>query len=78
MAVEHIASGMYGMMIVEPRGGYPTKVDREYAIIEGEFYTKSDPDRWRVDGVPLHVLVADRVRAKTPTYTVFNGRWSAG
>ena len=31
MVLEHIASGMYGMMIVEPRGGYPTKVDREYA-----------------------------------------------
>ena len=32
MVLEHIASGMYGMMIVEPREGYPTKVDREYAV----------------------------------------------
>jgi nitrite reductase (NO-forming) len=30
MVLEHIASGMYGMMIVEPRGGDPTKVDPEY------------------------------------------------
>jgi nitrite reductase (NO-forming) len=28
MVLEHIASRMYGMMIVEPRDGYPTKVDR--------------------------------------------------
>jgi nitrite reductase (NO-forming) len=76
MAVEHIASGMYGMLIVEPRGGYPTKVDREYAIIEGEFYTKPDPDKRKVDGVPLYVLDGDRARAKTPTYTVFNGRYN--
>jgi nitrite reductase (NO-forming) len=74
MVLEHIASGMYGMMIVEPRGGYPTKVDREYAIVQSEFYTKLDPQRRKVDGVPLYVLDGDRVRAKAPTYTVFNGR----
>jgi nitrite reductase (NO-forming) len=42
MVLEHIASGMYGMMIVEPRGGYPTKVDHEYAVVQSEFYTKLD------------------------------------
>ncbi|MEP6609803.1 MAG: multicopper oxidase domain-containing protein [Burkholderiaceae bacterium] len=74
MVLEHIASGMYGMMIVEPRGGYPTKVDREYAILQSEFYTKPDPQRRKVDGAPLYVLDGDRVRSKAPTYTVFNGR----
>ena len=74
MVLEHIASGMYGMMIVEPRGGYPTKVDREYAIVQSEFYTKPDPQRRKVDGVPLYVLDGERVRSKAPTYTVFNGR----
>ncbi len=74
MVLEHIASGMYGMIIVEPRGGYPTKVDREYAIIQSEFYTKLDPQKRQVDGAPLYVLDGDRVRAKAPTYTVFNGR----
>jgi nitrite reductase (NO-forming) len=76
MVLEHIASGMYGMMIVEPREGYPTKVDREYAIIQSEFYTKPDPQKRKVDGVPLYVLDGDRVRAKAPTYTVFNGRYN--
>jgi nitrite reductase (NO-forming) len=76
MVLEHIASGMYGMMIVEPRKGYPTKVDREYAVVQSEFYTKPDPDKRQVDGVPLYVLDGDRVRAKAPTYTVFNGKYN--
>ncbi len=76
MVLEHIASGMYGMMIVEPRDGYPTKVDREYAVIQSEFYTKPDPQKRKIDGVPLYVLDGDRVRMKTPTYTVFNGRYN--
>ena len=76
MVLEHIASGMYGMMVVEPRGGYPTKVDREYAVLQSEFYTKPDPDKRTVDGQPLYVLDGARVRAKAPTYTVFNGRYN--
>jgi nitrite reductase (NO-forming) len=67
---------MYGMMIVEPRGGYPTKVDREYAVIQSEFYTKLDPQKRKVDGQPLYVLDGERVRAKAPTYTVFNGHYN--
>lgn len=77
MVLEHIASGMYGMMVVEPRGGYPTKVDREYAVMQSEFYTKPDPAKRTVDGQPLYVLDGDRVRAKAPTYTVFNGRYNS-
>ena len=77
MVLEHIASGMYGMMIVEPRGGYPTKVDREYTVVQSEFYTRPDPQKRKVDGVPLYVLDGDRVRSKAPTYTVFNGRYNA-
>jgi nitrite reductase (NO-forming) len=76
MVLEHIASGMYGMMIVEPRGGYPTKVDREYAVVQSEFYTKPDPGKRKIDGRPLYVLDGDRVRAKAPSYTVFNGRYN--
>ncbi|HTS20953.1 MAG TPA: multicopper oxidase domain-containing protein [Casimicrobiaceae bacterium] len=76
MVLEHIASGMYGMVIVEPRGGYPTKVDREYAVVQSEFYTRLDPQKRKIDGVPLYVLDGDRVRSKAPTYTVFNGRYN--
>ena len=73
MILEHIASGMYGMMIVEPRQGYPTKVDREYAIVQSEFYAKLDPGNREVDGAPLYVLDTERLRASQPTHTVFNG-----
>ncbi|MGZ5083323.1 MAG: multicopper oxidase domain-containing protein, partial [Usitatibacter sp.] len=73
MILEHIASGMYGAVIVEPREGYPTKVDREYMVIQSEFYAKIDPARRKVDGVPLYVLDGERLRDARPTHTVFNG-----
>ena len=73
MILEHIASGMYGAVVVEPREGYPTKVDREYVIIQSEFYAKLDPQKRKVDGAPLYVLDGDRLRASQPTHTVFNG-----
>ncbi len=73
MILEHIASGMYGAVIVEPRNGYPTKVDREYVVIQSEFYVKPDPGKQKVDGAPLYVLDTDRLRAAQPTHTVFNG-----
>jgi len=76
MVLEHIASGMYGMVIVEPAGGYPTRVDREYAIVQSEFYTKLDPGKRKVDGQPLYVLDTEKVRIKASTYTVFNGRYN--
>jgi nitrite reductase (NO-forming) len=43
MILEHIASGMYGALVVEPRNGYPTKVNREYVVIQSEFYAKAPP-----------------------------------
>jgi nitrite reductase (NO-forming) len=73
MILEHIASGMYGAVVVEPRGGYPTKADREYVVVQSEFYTKLDPDHRKAEGAPLYVLDAERLRSAQPTYTVFNG-----
>ena len=76
MVLEHIASGMYGVMIVEPRGGFPTKADREYVIVQSEFYTAPDTQKRKVDGTPLYVLDTARVRSKAPTHTVFNGKYN--
>jgi len=73
MILEHIASGMYGAVVVDPRDGYPTKVDREYVLIQSEFYLKVDPQKRKVDGVPLYVLDSERLRNAQPTHTVFNG-----
>ena len=36
-ALHHIASGMFGMIIVEPEGGLPP-VDHEFALIQSEWY----------------------------------------
>jgi nitrite reductase (NO-forming) len=73
MILEHIASGMYGALIVEPRDGYPTKVDREYLVVQSEFYAKADATGRQVDGAPLYVLDNERLRAAQPSHTVFNG-----
>jgi nitrite reductase (NO-forming) len=67
MILEHIASGMYGALIVEPKGGFPTKADREYVVVQSEFYAKPQGK----SGV--YVLDGDRLRASQPTHTVFNG-----
>src|SRR4051812_38621139 len=72
MILEHIASGMYGAVIVEPREGYPTKVDREYVVIQSEFYAKPDA-KAKVDKAPLYVLDSARLRNAQPSHTVFNG-----
>ena len=36
-ALHHIASGMFGMIIVEPKGGLPP-VDHEFALVQSEWY----------------------------------------
>jgi nitrite reductase (NO-forming) len=72
MILEHLASGMYGAVVVEPREGYPTKVDREYIVIQSEFYAKPDPGK-KVGKSPLYVLDSTKLRASQPTHTVFNG-----
>ena len=38
MVSEHIANGMYGLILVEPENGLP-QVDREFYVMQGEIYT---------------------------------------
>jgi len=70
MILEHIASGMYGAVIVEPKAGYPTKADREYVVIQSEFYAKAPP---KGDKSGVYTLDSERLRMSQPTHTVFNG-----
>src|SRR3546814_4712084 len=35
---QHIANGMYGMILIEPEEGLPA-VDREFYVMQGELYT---------------------------------------
>lgn len=73
MILEHIASGMYGAVVVEPAGGYPTRADREYVVIQSEFYVKPDASLKTPEGAPVHVLDTERLKTAQSSYTVFNG-----
>ena len=67
----HIANGMYGLILVEPAAGLP-RVDREYYVMQGEFYTKG---RTMQPGhQPFDITKA---RDERPEYVLFNGRFGA-
>jgi nitrite reductase (NO-forming) len=63
----HIANGMYGMILVEPKAGLP-KVDREYYVMQSEFYTTG-----KFGEKGLQTLDMEKGIAEQPTYVVFNG-----
>jgi hypothetical protein len=44
---QHIASGMHGMILIEPEGGLP-KVDKEIYVMRSDMYTEesSDPEKY--------------------------------
>ena len=67
----HIANGMYGLILVEPAGGLP-KVDREYYIMQSDFYTKG-----KTDEKGLQDFDQDKGVDENPTYVVFNGKKNA-
>ena len=63
----HMANGMYGMILVEPKAGLP-RVDREFYVMQSEFYTKG---KYGEHG--LQTLDMDKGIDERPTYVVFNG-----
>jgi len=67
----HIANGMYGLILVEPEKGLP-RVDREYYVMQGEFYT-----RGKTLAPGLQPLDAAKLTSERPEYVVFNGRMGA-
>jgi nitrite reductase (NO-forming) len=69
MILEHLVAGMYGAMIVEPRDGYPTKVDREYVLVQSELYLKKS------DKKGFFVSDIEAAKQKRSTMVVFNGRF---
>ena len=63
----HIMQGMYLPIIVDPQGGWGTDADKEFVIVQSEFYAK--------DG-KVGVMAPDYEAAmsKDASYVVFNGR----
>lgn len=64
----HLMQGMYLPIIVDPRGGWPTHVDKEFVIVQSELYLSGGDSAQ--PGQPNWQQALD----KQPTYVVFNGR----
>jgi len=67
----HIAQGMYGLIVVEPKAGL-AKVDREFYVMQGEVYASGRPaDKGH------HQFDGDKMRDERPDFVVFNGAFQA-
>ncbi|HEY4696858.1 MAG TPA: copper-containing nitrite reductase [Gallionella sp.] len=65
---QHISSGMYGLILIEPEGGLP-KVDKEFYIMQGDIYA---------DGAGAEkAFNLDKMLAEEPTHVVMNGSAAA-
>jgi nitrite reductase (NO-forming) len=67
----HIANGMYGLILVEPAAGLP-KVDREYYVMQGDFYTAGGYGEAGLQAFSMKKALDER-----PDYVVFNGKVGA-
>jgi nitrite reductase (NO-forming) len=64
----HIANGMYGLILVQPEGGLPP-VDKEYYVMQGDFYTQGEYGEKGLQPFDMNKAVKE-----TPDYVVFNGK----
>ncbi len=67
MVAEHIANGMYGLILVEPEGGLPP-VDHEFYVMQGEIYTDKAFGQRGSQEFSVEKLLDEK-----PEYFVFNG-----
>jgi len=67
MVAEHIANGMYGLILVEPEEGLP-HADHEFYVMQGEIYTDSPFGQHGSQEFSVEKLLSER-----PEYFVFNG-----
>jgi len=67
----HIANGMYGLILVEPAGGLPA-VDKEYYIMQGDFYTKGEYGKPGLQPFDMNKAIDEDA-----DYVLFNGKVGA-
>lgn len=67
----HIANGMYGLIVVEPPEGL-APADREFYVMQGEFYTDLKPGQTGHANYDGEALAAEE-----PNFVVFNGAFQA-
>ena len=63
----HVGNGMYGLILVEPKEGLPP-VDREYYVMQGDFYTTGKYGEEGLQSFDMNKAVDEK-----PSYVVFNG-----
>ena len=63
----HVANGMYGLILVEPKEGLPP-VDKEFYVMQGDFYTKGKFGEEGLQPFDMEKAVDER-----PSYVLFNG-----
>jgi nitrite reductase (NO-forming) len=67
MVGQHVANGMYGLVVVEPPEGL-RPVDREFYLMQGDFYTQPPTDQNGIDPQDIRKLQTEQ-----PDYVVYNG-----
>src|SRR5262249_37807114 len=65
----HIANGMYGLIYLGPQKNTLPKVDKEYYIMQGDFYT-----RGAFEDKGLQEFDMQKALNEEPDYVLFNGR----
>jgi nitrite reductase (NO-forming) len=64
----HLMQGMYLPIIVDPKGGWGTHADKEFVLVQSEFYAKRGADSTMMEpDWPAE-------QAKNATFVTFNGR----
>jgi len=63
----HVANGMYGLILVEPKEGLP-HADKEYYVMQGDFYTKGANGEQGLQPFSMEKAIQEK-----PDYVVFNG-----
>ncbi len=64
----HLMQGMYLPILVDPEGGWPTRVDKEFVIVQSEFYVQGGDS-----ALPGQANWKQGLE-REPSYVVFNGR----
>jgi copper-containing nitrite reductase len=69
--MDHIANGMYGLILVEPEEGLP-KVDHEYNVMQSELYYDEPKE-----GTETAVYSHQKGLEESPSLVVFNGQYGS-
>ena len=70
----HLMQGMYLPIIVDPKNGWGTRADKEFVLVQSEFYAKAgDTTKAGAAVIPMQADWA-AATSRNPSHVVFNGR----